>query len=364
MAYIIYNNDGSVLTTLSDGEVDVLSTSLTLVGKNVNNYGQYWNNNLIKLLTNSALGTEPVSKLIGQLWYNSAAKTLNVWNGGSWGSVSGATVTSMPGPVGVSTGTMWYDTSNSQLKVWNGSTYKVIGPAVSSGFGSKFGIEPAPTSATSTISAIKEHVTNLPKDVSVVYSYGDSLGLLTTASFVMSTASSYVYLNETTATTVVAGLTLRDDLDVRGNLYIDGVKQIPPVKTLTAEYEMSFWGNHTDAGNSTSTNQAIINAGNNYLRLNLLPMLFTTATETYAVIYSNGTTATFTRAQYPTGSEANVICKLSTYNTGTTVRRFVLLDTLGTNNRQWQPRYLLNGSGAFSTSTYTNNITNIVFNAD
>lgn len=356
MAYIIYNNDGSVLTTLSDGEVDVLSTSLTLVGKNVNNYGQYWNNNLVKLLTNSALGTQPVQPHIGQLWYNSSAKTLNVWNGSSFSSVSGATV-SGTGPVGVSTGTMWYDSINSQLKVWNGSVYKVVGPAVSGTYG-KFGIEP-PTTST-----IKEHVTNLPKDVAVVYSYGDAVGLITTASFVMSTASSYTFLNETTATTVVAGLTLRDDLDVRGNLYIDGVKQIPPVKTLTAEYEMSFWGNHMNAANSTSTNQAIINAGNNYLRLNLLPMLFTTATETYAVIYSNGTTATFTRAQYPTGSEANVICNLSTYNTGTTVRRFVLLDTLGTNNRQWQPRYLLNGSGAFSTSTYTNNITNIVFNAD
>ena len=138
---------------------------------------------------------------------------------------------------------------------------------------------------------------------------------------------------------------MRDDLDVKGNLYIDGVQQIPPVKTLTAEYDMSWWGNHLDAAASTSTNQSIINVGNNYLRLNLLPMLFTTATETYGVIYSNGTTATFTRAPYPTGSEANVICKLSTYNTGTTVRRFVLLDTLGTSNRQWQPRYLLNPNG-------------------
>lgn len=363
MAYIIYNNDGSVLTTLSDGEVDVLSTSLTLVGKNVNNYGQYWNNNLIKLLTNSALGTEPVSKLIGQLWYNSSAKTLNVWNGGSWVSASGATVTAPPGPTGVSTGTLWYDLVNSQLKVWNGSVYKVIGPAVSSTYGSKFGIEPP----ISTSTTIREHITNLTKDVSAVYSYGDALGLLTTASFVMSTASSYIFLSETTATTVVAGLTLRDDLDVRGNLYIDGVKQIPSVKTLTAEYDMSWFGNHMDAANSTSTNQQIIDNGNTYLRLNLLPMLFTTATETYGIIYSNGTTATFTRAQYPTGSEANVICKLYNHNTSTaftTVRRFVLLDTLGTNNRQWQPRYLLNASGAFSTSTYTNNITNIVLNAD
>lgn len=37
MAYIIYNNDGTVLVTLADGDIDTDTTNLTLVGKNVNN---------------------------------------------------------------------------------------------------------------------------------------------------------------------------------------------------------------------------------------------------------------------------------------------------------------------------------------
>ena len=50
MAYIIYNNDNTVLLTLADGEIDTDTTALTLVGKNVNNYGQYVNNNFYYLI--------------------------------------------------------------------------------------------------------------------------------------------------------------------------------------------------------------------------------------------------------------------------------------------------------------------------
>ena len=50
MAYSILNSNGTTLTILVDGTVDKSSTSLDLVGKNVAHYGQYLNNNLIKLL--------------------------------------------------------------------------------------------------------------------------------------------------------------------------------------------------------------------------------------------------------------------------------------------------------------------------
>jgi hypothetical protein len=38
MAYTIYNNDGTVLSTIAVGDVDSYSTSLDLIGKNVNNF--------------------------------------------------------------------------------------------------------------------------------------------------------------------------------------------------------------------------------------------------------------------------------------------------------------------------------------
>ena len=94
MAYLIYNNDGSILTTLSNGEVDVLSTSLALVGKDVNNYGQYLNNNLVKLLTNFAGASEEALGQVqpGQLWFDIFTKKLKVYDGSTFQSSSGATI--------------------------------------------------------------------------------------------------------------------------------------------------------------------------------------------------------------------------------------------------------------------------------
>ena len=50
MAYTIKNSDGVTILTLGDTKVDQLTTSLALIGKNVDSYGQYYNNNLIGLL--------------------------------------------------------------------------------------------------------------------------------------------------------------------------------------------------------------------------------------------------------------------------------------------------------------------------
>ena len=52
MAYVLNKTDGSVLTELIDSTIDQTSTDLTLIGKNVSNYGEYFNENLIKLLEN------------------------------------------------------------------------------------------------------------------------------------------------------------------------------------------------------------------------------------------------------------------------------------------------------------------------
>ena len=38
MAYTIYNTDGSILLTLGDGKIDQKYTSLTLIGKNLNEF--------------------------------------------------------------------------------------------------------------------------------------------------------------------------------------------------------------------------------------------------------------------------------------------------------------------------------------
>ena len=45
MAYTILNPDGTTLALLADGTIDQVTTSLTLIGKDYNSYGQYFNNN-------------------------------------------------------------------------------------------------------------------------------------------------------------------------------------------------------------------------------------------------------------------------------------------------------------------------------
>ena len=43
MAYTINKTDGSILVQLDDSKIDQLSSDLTLIGKNVSNYGELFN---------------------------------------------------------------------------------------------------------------------------------------------------------------------------------------------------------------------------------------------------------------------------------------------------------------------------------
>lgn len=312
MPYLIYNNDGTVLLTLGDQQVDSVTTSLDLIGKNLNNYGQYFNNNLIKLLTNFASNNTdpPRSPQIGQLWYNKTSKKLVVYNGTSFVSAYGTHVAGTQ-PLTTSTGDFWYDTVNSQLFIWNGNAYKLIAPA-NSGIYGKFGIEKTP-------STVLTDGTNIPKEVSVVYSFGDKAGLITSSSFVMSTASSLAYLGINSPTSIVNGITLLDDVDIKGDLYLQGEIKTP-VKFLTTVYDITSFGDTTDPVASTSTRQSRIDAGNNAIRFdmrNLFPV---------------ETISTLSQVRYELGSEVRVLC---TYNTTTSVRRFILDDRLGPYD--WEP---------------------------
>ena len=269
MAYTIYNNDGTILLTLADAQVDSVTTSLDLIGKNVNNYGQYVNNNLVKLLTSFASATdEPANPQVGQLWFNTTTGRLSVYNGVEFTPTYGSHVDGTE-PATISTGDFWYDTINSQLKLWNGSTYKLIGPAVSGIYG-KFGIE-TPTTPILTDD------TNIPQKISVINSYGNSVGFITTSGFTMSAAASLTYLGASQATSVVSGLTLFQNLHVRGNVTIDGVISGRPNTSLTASYDITYYGDTEDSGATTATRVSRLLDGNNAIRVDLLK-LFPVAT--------------------------------------------------------------------------------------
>ena len=320
MAYIIYSNDGSILTTLSDGEVDTVSTSLTLIGKNVDNYGQYINNNFVKLLSSSASSSAPLSAQKGQLWFDTTNKKLKFFDGLTFQPTSGALVNGTV-PISTSTGEFWFDTINNQLKVWNGNTFKLVGPSVSSTLG-KFGVEPPHSTFTDILGA--------PRQVGVIYCFGDSVAVISTETFETSVVSGQAFLDTYAQTTLQQGLNVNYNIEVKGKYFLNGVEQIPSYLTLSTYYDLSFFGDHT-----TSTTQ-ILNDSNNFLRFEVLPKVFSTATTAY-------------ETGYPLGSIAKVVTVSST-STTTAVRVFRLEALLG--RYAWEPYNVF--PHPYNTSTITN----------
>ena len=78
MAYQINKTDGTIVATVADGQIDQLSTDLTLIGKNYSGFGEYFNENLVKMLENFASTTRPTHPIRGQIWYDTADLKLKV----------------------------------------------------------------------------------------------------------------------------------------------------------------------------------------------------------------------------------------------------------------------------------------------
>jgi hypothetical protein len=130
MAYTINLTDGQVFATVNDGTINN-SSSMVLVGKNFAGYGEFLNENVIRLLENGANTTAPGAPLIGQLWFDKAVSpggVLKVYNGTLFKRVDGATA-STTAPEGPVVGDLWYDSTNAQLKVYSGTNWILVGPA-------------------------------------------------------------------------------------------------------------------------------------------------------------------------------------------------------------------------------------------
>lgn len=95
MAYTIIRSNGTTLTTIQDGTINTVSTSLSLPGRNYAGYGQALNTNFVRVIENFASDTPPANPLKGQLWFNTALNTLNVCPAdGTLSAVSWLTLTS------------------------------------------------------------------------------------------------------------------------------------------------------------------------------------------------------------------------------------------------------------------------------
>ena len=318
MAYTIYNNDGTVLSTIAIGEVDSFSTSLDLIGKNVNNYGEYYNTNLVRMLTNfaSPAASAPRSPQVGQTWFDKTSKRLKVYDGVSFQPTYGSHVSGTQ-PITTSTGDFWYDTVNTQLKVWNGASYNLVGPSTSGLLG-KFGTLPAST-------PIRDNDSKLAQKVGVINSYGSYVGLWSTSSFTMEASSSTVYLGEYAIRSIHEGLTVFKDLDVKRDVYISGKLKIDTDqiqgkrKDLSAYYNITPYGSYTATTTTSTFNTTGVSNKLSYDNANrdIAAIL--------AKVYSTST--------YQTQSEVSVVCN---YNSELSVRKFELRTTYGP--KWWQPK--------------------------
>lgn len=329
MAYTVYNNDGSVLVNIPNGEIDEDTTSITLVGKNVNNYGEIINNNFVKILNSFADNTGPLSPQIGQLWYDTSSNKLKAYNGVTWEPTLQPEIGGSPPPsLTSSQGDLWFDSTNYQLYVFFAGEWELIGPAVSPNKG-KFGVEDPPANYR-----IKNDI-NQNKDVGLIYSYGNPYQILSPETFTLNTASSQYYFSTSTPVTIYSGttilntLTVVKNLVVSGNITANGI-ELTPYKGFTAYYDRSWFGSGiTDEYTAT----------NNFIRLEILPYLFSTSSTVTNLL-----------------SEIKV---LTAYNTQTESRHYRLEERVPS-VRAWEAYERYNTTGTSYWSILGDTSTNVI----
>ena len=127
MAYQINKTDGTIVATVADGQVDTISTDITLIGKNYSGFGEALNENFIKLLENFSSTTQPTNPIKGQVWFDGTENKLKVYSGTAFVPVSSATISNtQPSTLGV--GDLWFNDTQKQLYFFDGVTTILLGP--------------------------------------------------------------------------------------------------------------------------------------------------------------------------------------------------------------------------------------------
>lgn len=128
MPYILNKTNGTIVATVQDASLD-LSTDLIFVGRNYAGYGEWQNENFLKLLENFANTINPPKPIEGQLWYDTANKRLSAYDNVSWKSLANLEVKEEASSIiDPKQGDLWYSSLEEQLYAYNGAEYVLIGP--------------------------------------------------------------------------------------------------------------------------------------------------------------------------------------------------------------------------------------------
>ena len=120
----------------------------------------------------------------------------------------------------------------------------------------------------------------------------------------MSADDSTSYFGVSTLTNVSSGLTLINDIDIKGDLHIKNIKQVSPIRTLTSYYDITSFGNPSGSTNIENANLAIASH--------------------LAKVFNLVDNVGLDEVAYPIGSDARVTCNHLDY--GISVRRFKIVD--------------------------------------
>lgn len=130
MSYNLNKTDGSLLVELVDGRLDTSTTNLALIGKNYQGFGEFLNENFIKLLESFANTAPPARPIRGQVWYDTAEGRLKVYDGTTFRSTD-STIFSSSQPSNLTQGDIWIDGKNNQMYFWDGLQLVLVGPGYS-----------------------------------------------------------------------------------------------------------------------------------------------------------------------------------------------------------------------------------------
>jgi hypothetical protein len=200
MSYTITFTNGKTLAVIADQTVDEVSTSLTLIGKNINNYGTYVNSNFVGLLENFADLTEPRSPVTGQTWFDKSEGRLKVYSTGSFKPIGGPTISGTT-PTGAVAGDLWVDTVSGLLKWYDGTTWINTGKQYSNAEGKN-----------GWLLEYYADVTNSDVPISIFYRNDTPVAVITEEDINFNPYSGF-YVFTSTITTLHAGLTLNPSIE-------------------------------------------------------------------------------------------------------------------------------------------------------
>lgn len=133
MSYKLNKSDGELLVELADGIIDTTTTDITLVGKNYRGFGEFINENFIKVVENFAGTATPGNPLTGQLWYDKGEARLKLYDGTTFRTAGGPIVSNTrPNMVA---GDIWIDNENNKMYFFDGTDLVLVGPDYDAGQG-------------------------------------------------------------------------------------------------------------------------------------------------------------------------------------------------------------------------------------